>query len=617
MLIAGLFLVKFKRTIHTKKAVHFIANYIKLTLPHIAINLNMATLDAVLNVHGGMDLDLDIDIEVAEPAAKKPKKAPRVKAAGLFKKDLQADARVQQLKQHATAVAAVSVLTTAYFVPMGILRSLQIRTCLYDVLTARPKSKKFQGKETRQPWLLYHERGDWVAIPRMFGITVWGRPATVRTHEGLGITLTVTTPLLTAETCRALNGIDQYTAVGHVEKYLRDQTAQNGFGACIFCISPGYGKTSCAAHLIQRLGRKALFVVPNEPFMAQVAAEMVKFLGITVRVGTLATSDKKKWDTTNKDIVVAMARSVASINYDLSEYGTIVIDEAHEYATESNSQMFYRFGAQFVILLTATPERAADHCGAYLQWLGGPIAWLEQRDISKLRWGGVDVTIYDLQYLDHPIKDIVSKAGETYWEGITRQIVNKPIRNEFLLEHVLMPRLRTGRRILVLGTRIQHMEEMAATIQAKYQVDYGIIVGEHSDGTKLNSEERLTAQKKQIIFASVSIVAKALNIPELDTMVVLSGGSYVNNTFWQQAIGRITRDHAHKQQPELILLRDRYKPLAANGGLHGVMALCVDAACKTLAKYSPEGFRFTTYDVLFQNNKIDIYERDEDSDIDE
>lgn len=564
-------------------------------------------------------LDLDDDIEIVDepPAPKRqqtrPKKAPRTNQ--MFKKDLWADSRLQQLRQHATAIAAVSVLTTAYFVPLGILRHAGIRVVLYDVLTARPKSKKFQGKETRSPWPMYHERGDWVAVPRTFGVELWGKPATVQTTLGLPIALTPVTPLLTAETCGAINGIDQFTAVGHVEEYLLRQVAQTGFGACMFCISPGYGKTSCAAHLIQRLKRKALFVVPNEPFMAQVAGEMRKFLGETVRVGTLSTSDKKKWDTADKDIVIGMARSVASINYDLSEFGTVIIDEAHEYATESNSQMFYRFGAQHVILLTATPERAADHCGAYLQWLGGPVAWYEQRDISKLRWGGVNVTIYDMLYVDHPIKDIVSRAGETYWEGITRQIVHKPVRNHFLMHTVLMPRLRSGRRILVLGTRIQHMEELAAQMQAEFQLDYGMIVGEHSDGTKPTTAQRQEAQTKQIIFASVSIVAKALNIPELDTMVVLSGGSYVNNTFWQQAIGRITRDHAHKQQPELILLRDRYKPQTAEGGPHGVMAMCVDAACKTLKKYSPDGFAFTTWRVKFEHGRVDMEDfEDDDSD---
>jgi superfamily II DNA or RNA helicase len=250
-----------------------------------------------------------------------------------------------------------------------------------------------------------------------------------------------------------------------------------------------------------------------------------------------------------------------------------------------------------------------------LQWLGGPVAWYEQRDISKLRWGGVNVTIYDMLYVDHPIKDIVSRAGETYWEGITRQIVHKPARNQFLMHTVLMPRLQAGRRILVLGTRIQHMEELAAQMQSLFQIDYGMIVGEHSDGSKPSALQRQEAQTKQIIFASVSIVAKALNIPELDTMVVLSGGSYVNNTFWQQAIGRITRDHAHKQQPELILLRDRYKPQTSEGGPHGVMAMCVDAACKTLQKYSPEGFAFTTWRVRFEHNRVNLEQvEDEDSD---
>lgn len=542
---------------------------------------------------------MDDDIELLRPKRRAPAGPPSV-----FKKDLSTLPELAALRRVGSIVAAASTMTTAYFIPRRVLEEQRILKPLQDALTAKPKSKKFQGRETREPWPLWHERGDFIAVPRTFGVQVFGLPHIVRTSPGLAVELNVACPLLNASTCTAVNGIDQETAVTHVEQYLRTQVTRVGFGACIFCISPGYGKTSCAAHLIQRLGRKALFVVPNEPFMAQVAGEMRKFLGDTVRVGTLATCEKRNWNVKDKDIVVAMAKSVATISYDLSEYGTVIVDEAHEYATHMYSQMFYRFGAQHLILLTATPERAADHCGAYLQWLAGPVQWLEKRDISKLRWGGVDVTTFVLHYAEYPLKEVVLKSGEPYIEAITRQIVAKHIRNKFMVEHVLLPRLQEGRRIIVLGTRVEHMENVVVMLRDQHHVDTGIIVGTHSDGSKLSSEDRQAAQTKPILFASIAIACKALNIPELSTLVLLSGGSYVNATFWEQAIGRITRDHPDKHSPELVLIKDVY---ASQVKEDGMLAACVDAACKTLMKYSPDGFRFQDVAVeLFANSyKID------------
>ena len=500
------------------------------------------------------------------------------------------------MKEHGEVIRKNARLTTAYFIPQQLLASLGIRVGLCNVLTAKPKSKMFQGRETRKPWPMFFERGDWLAIPRQFGVRIFGVPDSVATNPGLPVSLTPQRPLFNAETCIEHKGINQEAAVTHVETYLRETAASDGFASCLFCISPGFGKTCCSAHIIARLGCKALFVVPNEhPFMKQVADEMAAFLGPTVRVGKMVTSEKRRWDIEDKDIVITTSKSVSTIGYDLSSFGLIVVDEAHETATPMYSQMYYRFGARYVLLLTATPERAADHCGGYLQYLGGPVVWNEQRDITKLRWGGVNVTVYDVTY-QHPIKEALLASGEPYWEGMTRQIIAKPTRNKWLLEQVIVPRHKSGRRILIIGTRIEHMEMIHEELNAKYHIPTGIIVGKHSDGRKVTAEDRDRAQKQPILVASVAIVSKALNIPQLDTLLVLSGGCYVNDTFWCQCVGRITREHKEKQDPELILVRDKY-PSKVDPTSDGVFASCVDAACSTLRKRSSKGFRFETIDV--------------------
>lgn len=551
--------------------------------------------------NGGLD-DIVIEGETAHSAAASASKRHKTEAAakaagGIFKKDVWGDARLEQLRRHGPQICTHSMLSTAYFVPVRLLTHLQIRSLLCDVLTARPKSKKFQGHETHQPWPMWHERGEWLAIPRQFGCRVFGVPASVDTSEGVPVALQTQRPLFTAETCVQSKGIDQETAVSHIEHYLRTTAARDGFASCLFCISPGFGKTCCAAHIIQRLGTRALFVVPNEhPFMLQVADEMRSFLGPSVRVGKLVTSEPRNWDVTDKDIVITTAKSIATIRYDLGSFGLVVVDEAHETATTMYSQMYYRFNARYVLALTATPERAADHCGGYLQWLAGPVVWNEQRDITKLRWGGVGVTIYNLTYLSHPIKEVLLKTGEPYWEGMTRQIIAKPARNRFLLQDVVLPRHRAGRRILIIGTRIEHMEYIHHELNTHFNIPTGIIVGTHTDGHKVTAQDRIDAQKKPILVASVSIVSKALNIPELDTLLVLSGGCYVNDTFWTQCVGRITREHPTKKDPELILIRDRYA-VKGDGDGDGVFAACVDAACVTLRKRSPKGYKFDTIDV--------------------
>lgn len=549
---------------------------------------------------------------------KDPRRTPakRKRDTTIFKKDVWSDPRIAKLSKHGSEIQKHSLLTTAYWIPIKVLTHLKIRSVLYDTLTARPKAKKFQGKDTRHPWPIWHERGEFVAIPRQFGLRVFGKPSRVNVSDGEAIDVKPQKPLFNAETCKASKGIDQETAVNKVEQYLKSSAEKDGFASCLFCISPGFGKTCCSAHLIARLGGRALFVVPNEkPFLKQVADEMRTFLGKDIIVGQLLTSDKRKWKhLEDAHIVITTSKSIATIPYDLTSFRTVVIDEAHETSTAVFSQMYFRFNAKYVLGLTATPERAGDQCGGYLQWLSGPVAWYEQRDVSQLRWGGVKVTIYDMCYTDHPIEEKLMSTGEPYWEAMTRQIMAKPSRNKFLLS-VLLDRHRVGRHILVLGSRIEHMERIHNALVTHYKIPCGIIVGQHSPGYQLPSldekgevtrrlirsagltaEERLEQQKFKIIIASVAIVSKALNIPSLDTLMVLSGGTNVNDTFWRQASGRIGRDHATKQMPEIILFRDRYES-KVNPGSDGVFAGCVDAACNTLRKQSKEGYTFTTIPV--------------------
>lgn len=545
-----------------------------------------------------------------------PRGAPKEKP--IWKIDVLADPRLPKLRAAGASIAAVSQCTTAYFIPIAKLTELTLRKTLYDTLTTKPKSKKFQGQETNKPWPMWHERNEThVAVPRQFGLEVFGEAAVRRVWEGEPVHLTPIRPLFTLETCKEKNGIDQVTAVDAVESYLKTTAAANGFAGCLFCISPGYGKTCCSAHLISRLGRRTLFVVPNEkPFLKQVADEMRAFLGDDVVIGQLLTSNKKNWknlDTAH--IVIATAKSIATIKYDLTSFGLLVVDEVHEASTTMFSQMFFRFGGKYVLGLTATPERHANHTGGYLRWLVGPIKWHEKRDLATLRWGGVNVTVYDITYTRSPLQEQILKSGEPYWEGLTRQIKARKNRNNFVVA-TLLEKLAENRTILVLGNRIDHMEEIHAQLVEQHRVPTGIIVGEHSQGYRmpfvgedgvvayraikasgLTAEERLDQQKHRIIIATCSIVCKALNIPHLDTVVgALSGGSNVNETFWEQCIGRVTRDHPDKQKPEVVLFRDRYES-TVNPGTHGVMASCVDAACMTMRRMSLKGFTFTTHDV--------------------
>lgn len=523
-----------------------------------------------------------------QPINPDPPKDPL--AAPPYKKKVWNDKNLDKLREHGLAIRNNAHLDGSYFIPEKLLRQdLKIWEAFDAVLTVRPKSKKFRNKESNPPWPLWHRRDCWIAIPRRFGVEVFGTPTSKLYTNGKIMDFpTPVLPLYNAETCVAANNIDQEKAVTSLVQKLETEADQKGFSSGVFCLSPGYGKTMCMAHAMQRLKRRALYIVPDIGMIDQAVKALQRAFGPGFKIGWKRTSNKREWnDSEDMHVIVSVFNSVAGISYDLSSFGTVVVDECHKTVTPSFSQMYMRFSQRYVVVITGTTERD-DHAGGYMEWLVGPLYWRQLRDFSKNRWGGVKVTIINIK-CNPMIKEICNKKGEIFQEGITRQIIAHKSRNNYLVNKVFLDRLRKGRHIITLGTRVRHMEHIYERIKDESEFDPGIVVGTHSDGSKLTPEMREEAKQKKLLLIQTSIGCQALDVPQADTLVILCGGCYTGATHLAQAVSRITRDYPDKQPPEFVLIKD----VTEGGYLSGLVV----AACNTLRKLSPTGFKFSTINV--------------------
>jgi superfamily II DNA or RNA helicase len=101
------------------------------------------------------------------------------------------------------------------------------------------------------------------------------------------------------------------------------------------------------------------------------------------------------------------------------------------------------------------------------------------------------------------------------------------------------------RNVLVLGTRTEQLRLLQAMLQAR-MVDAGLVVGD------VKTKDRDDAFDRQVILATASIAEKALDIPRLDTLVLLHPSD--SEGFLRQASGRIdARDASYRKQPPLVL----------------------------------------------------------------
>ena len=119
----------------------------------------------------------------------------------------------------------------------------------------------------------------------------------------------------------------------------------------------GTGKTVTAVTDAKRVGKRTLFIAHTNELVSQ-AADTFEQLWHEASVGIYMGAVKEK----DAFVVCGSIQSIALNLEDFgeSEFGYIIIDEAHHAAAETYQKVLAYFTPSFTLGLTATPERADD-----------------------------------------------------------------------------------------------------------------------------------------------------------------------------------------------------------------------------------------------------------------
>jgi len=515
-----------------------------------------------------------------EPKAKRQRK----ENTPIFKKDLLKDEQLPYLQQSLKNHHPIVDVKGTYRIPLNTL-SKNLLTQLKGFLTTEPK-RVMRGKVlVHKPWAMYVLTAYDIHIPRGIGVHLFSLDdpppkRTVPLVEPRVVYPTPTRPLLNAAAAEAMHKTDQETAVDNLVSHLHTMVDTYGFGTATFCLPTGHGKTCCALHLIARLGKRALFVVPSmDPCCQQFKDEVERFLGPSVTVGSMHTSNKKAWiDHDTADCVVTTMASLSQCDYDMSGFGLVIVDEAHESVTRARSALYLKLSSTFVVALTATPERHSDHCGAYIEWLCGPVVLYKSIDVAGNRWGGLTVRIVPIQGVC--FQESKNKQGDVNDAALINKVMMSRERNRAIRDYINALVNEEDRHVVCLSPRTWHIETITSLLE-RSGTDAGMLVGQRLDGSNPTASERDDAKTKRVLVANVSMGSRALNVPRLDTLCYITGGCWNNETFWTQAIGRVLRDKEDKNKPVVVLFVDE-----TNGGY---LERQVNRAVATLKRIGGDG----------------------------
>ncbi len=301
----------------------------------------------------------------------------------------------------------------------------------------------------------------------------------------------------------------------------------NGNG--VLCLPCGQGKTATSLAIAAKLKRKTIVIVHKE-FLANQWRERIQQFCPDSTVGLIQGDT---FDVDGHDFVISMIQTLCVRDHEPEQFkmfGLIIVDEAHHIGAPAFSKTMFKVTPEFTLGLTATPDRK-DGLTKILYWfLGEQFYSMEQESVVELK---------KLDF-DHPSfhnGPILNKFGKVSLTHMVNQLVNIPERNELILNN-LQECINRKRKVLVLSDRRCHCEYLHEKLGSDVS---GLYMG------GMTSLEHEAASQKQVIIATFSLAYEGLDIPELNTLFLVTPHSDV-----KQAVGRITRTPGHKEVFDIV-----------------------------------------------------------------
>ena len=371
---------------------------------------------------------------------------------------------------------------------------------------------------------VYMESPKKLYLPRFYGLKNFGVPETDKIDEGDDITINFKGDL--REEQKPIEEI-----------YIKNAHERGGGIISIRC---GGGKTVLALHICSVLKKKTIVVVHKDFLMTQWRDRILEFLP-KAKIGKI---QQNTIDIEGKDIVLAMVQSLSMKEYDegtFDSFGLAIFDECHHLGAEKFSKCMAKVASKYMLGLSATPKRK-DGLSKVFEWHMGDIVYLQEKKNEDY----AEVQLIDCVFQDEKYnKEELNFRKEPCMPKMINNICDYLPRTELIVELTLKYR-NEGRNVLILTDRRGHLELI-------YNMLEGESCGFYVGGMK--PDQLRDSQEKGIILATFSMAAEGMDIPKLDTVILGSPKSDV-----EQSVGRVFRKKACDREfhPLIIDLQDNF-----------------------------------------------------------
>lgn len=386
--------------------------------------------------------------------------------------------------------------------------TLKEQVFIREELSVKPYMPKSPIQMPAYP--IYRESPKKFYMPRLFGISTFGHPNEIRIDPGKSINVEFKGTLR-----------DNQTVI--VEKY-KNYIKENFGGLLdIYC---GFGKTVLALKILTVVGLKTLIIVHKGFLMDQWEERIRQFIP-DARIGRI---QGQVIDIEDKDIVIGMLQSLSMKEYpedQFAEFGLTIVDEVHHISAEIFVRALQKIVTQYTLGLSATMNRKDGLSKVFKMFLG-EIIHKEKREQDTV------VTVKAIEYKvndeDFNNMEYDYRGNPKYSTMISKLCTFNP-RSEYIL-HIIANELKinNNQQIIILAHNKNLLVYLFKAIEYRKMASVGYYVG------GMKQKDLKLSENKQIIIATYSMAAEALDIKTLTTLVLATPKTDV-----EQAVGRILR----------------------------------------------------------------------------
>lgn len=392
---------------------------------------------------------------------------------------------------------------------------------LKTMLTVKPKTNpNMPSANDDISFPVYRESDKRLYIPKYLGLQTFGVPTKDILSNGKDLVDIKFKGQLREE---------QVAPVNEFLKAAHDPLRRGG----LLVLPCAFGKTCLSLYIACQLKKKTLIVCHKE-FLLKQWKERIDMFVDHVRIGTIKG---KVLDVENKDVVLASLQSLAMKEYDpaiFKEFGFLILDECHHLGAEVFSNALSKVVCRYTLGLSATPDRK-DGLRKVFEWYIGKPAF----EVRKRQENELDVIVKEY-YDPHPDygKELLMWNGKPNMVQMLNKICSYAPRNEMIVDTICDIKCREpDRKFLILSARLNHLRTLRSMVSKRNIGTTGMYIG------GMKEEEMKESETKDFIFASYNIAAEGFDVPCLNTLILASPVSAI-----EQPVGRIQRQKPHERK---------------------------------------------------------------------